>query len=196
MLRHLFYLAGKSGYNGAMLNIQLLQQLSGTKADQVAEIVAADNWQQPGQLDTRQIEKLCRLFSDHFDQLGQFYQSSAHPIHLRITADYLFNLGLTSSDWITLRWALEGQWDANEYLAVGFFQGQELQRLIATDAELLAAFASYLILDQDGRLEPYVDEHHDNQAYDWRIVRTDGQNYQDITTQLVNGTPTEMTHES
>ena len=37
-----------------------------------------------------------------------------------LSVDYLLNLGITLSDWITLKWAFEGQWN-NDQLAIGFF---------------------------------------------------------------------------
>lgn len=140
------------------------------------------------------LEKLSLLFSEQLDQKGSQVASTKHPIHIRLSADYLLNLGITISDWISLKWAFESAWHG-EQLAVAFFIDGNLERLVVTSEEFVEAFAGYLILQTNGQFEPYIDEFNDNQVYDWRLVRVTQYsqqlsevNWQDVTAQFINST--------
>ncbi|KMK54076.1 hypothetical protein FEFB_01930 [Fructobacillus sp. EFB-N1] len=178
-----------------MNNFRILQQLSQQSIEQVgaatglqiSDLQAFADGQK--ELAIADLERLCLYFSHCLDQLGRSNQAnlSKHPIHIRLTTDYLLNLGISLSDWISLQWALEGNW-AGEKLAVGFFTAdQTLVKVVENSADFTKAFAGYLILALEGEFTPYIDEIHDNVHYDWRILRYRSQaNFQDITNQLAN----------
>ncbi|CAH1854479.1 XRE family transcriptional regulator [Convivina praedatoris] len=181
-----------------MNNIKKLQELTKISDQDLAEALQIGidqlaSWQ-GGQVmpSASQIEELCLVFSKVLDQRGNASQTQEHPIHIRLTSDYLFNLGITSSDWISLKWSLEGEW-AGDQLAVGLFQAGKLVRTVSSNAEFIKAFAGYLILQTRGFYDPYIDEKNNNAQYDWRIIRlaTD-QNYGDLTPLLTSSNPTEM----
>ncbi|MDF7636904.1 XRE family transcriptional regulator [Leuconostocaceae bacterium ESL0958] len=184
-----------------MNNFSLLKQMTASSHEEIAQATGLTVWdlesfEQANQpLSTRKLEALCLYFSNVFDQMGQQSQRERqHPIHLRLSADYLLNLGLTSSDWITLKWALEAQW-GNDRLVVGFFDEQgQLVKVIESVAWFIDTFAGYLILALEGQFTPYVDEYHGDVHYDWRLLRYLNQHhFTDITNQIAQ-TPYQELH--
>lgn len=173
-----------------MNNLKKLQQLTHITTQEIADALDVDltivqEWQDDLSVPTvAELEALVGIFSSQLDAQGIDTQSQPHPIHIRLSLDYLLNLGLTTSDWITLKWAFEGKWQGDT-LAVGFFHAGELTRLVASDAEFVAAFAGYLILQTEGEFEPYIDEFDDDKVYDWRLLRLNGDTYRDVTRDLI-----------
>ncbi|CAK8054169.1 XRE family transcriptional regulator [Eupransor demetentiae] len=174
------------------LNIQKIQSLSQLSDEEVLATLKLNSPEELAQikagqkeLSRLQLEELALKYSAALDELGKQYQQEQHPIHIRLTADYLLNLGLTSTDWITLRWALEGQWQGQK-LVVAFFQEGQIKRVIQSDEDFIQNFAGYLILEQGGKMEAYRDEHNQNAIYDWRILRyRSDTDFIDITPQIL-----------
>lgn len=173
-----------------MNNIEKLQQLTHITTQEIADALDVDadlvkEWQDDASLPTiAELEALVGIFSSQLDAQGIEAQIKSHPIHIRLSIDYLLNLGLTMSDWITLKWAVEGQWQGDQ-LAVGFFHDGKLTRVVASNDEFVAAFAGYLILQTEGEFEPYIDEFDDDKVYDWRLLRLHGDDYRDVTRELI-----------
>ena len=173
-----------------MNNLEKLQQLTHITTQEIADaldVTLADvqAWQDDVRVPTiAELEALAGIFSSQLDAQGIETQTQPHPIHIRLSLDYLLNLGLTTSDWITLKWAFEGQWQGDK-LAVGFFHNGQLTRLVTSDSEFVAAFAGYLILQTEGEFEPYIDEFDDDKVYDWRLLRLTGETYRDVTRELI-----------
>ena len=95
-----------------MNNIEKLQQLTHITTQEIADAldVNADlvkEWQDDASLPTiAELEALVGIFSSQLDDQGIETQTKSHPIHIRLSIDYLLNLGLTMSDWITLKLSL------------------------------------------------------------------------------------------
>ena len=94
------------------------------------------------------------------------------------------NLGITTSDWITLKWAFEGKWQGDK-LAVGFFDQGQLTRVVTSSMDFVTAFAGYLILQTEGEFEPYIDEFDDDKEYDWRLLRINEDHFTDVTQTII-----------
>ncbi|ADG41305.1 transcriptional regulator [Leuconostoc kimchii] len=175
-----------------MNNLNKLQQLTGISSEEIADALDVDvatvtSWQQEESMPTvAELEALVGIFSSQLDAKGIAEQSQDHPIHIRLSLDYLLNLGITMSDWITLKWAFEGSW-SDDKLAVGFFNGNKLVRVVESNTDFVAAFAGYLILQSEGEFEPYIDEFDDDKTYDWRLLRIQGDKFQDVTQKLIAG---------
>lgn len=173
-----------------MNNLNKLQQLTGISTEEIADALDVDvaiviAWQQEESMPTvAEFEALVGIFSSQLDAKGIAEQSQEHPIHIRLSLDYLMNLGITMSDWITLKWAFEGSWSGDK-LAVGFFDNHELVRVVESNEDFVKAFAGYLILQSEGEFEPYIDEFDDDKTYDWRLLRIQGDTFKDVTQQLV-----------
>ena len=182
-----------------MNNIEKLQQLTQMTRQEIADALDVESetvlaWENEAIMPTvSELEALSGIFSAQLDAKGIETQKIAHPIHIRLSVDYLLNLGITMSDWITLKWAFEGQWESDK-LAVGFFDNNQLTRIIETESEFVAAFAGYLILQTDGEFEPYIDEFNDDKEYDWRLIRHSGETFTDVTRMLVTTGLTEIKH--
>ncbi|GAP00134.1 hypothetical protein [Fructobacillus ficulneus] len=183
-----------------MNNFKILQQLSQQSFDQTVQKtgMAKANLEEFAQghvvFTTAQLEHLCLHYSESLDNRGNQSQDSAnHPIHIRLSVDYLLNLGLTLSDWISLKWALEGEWQGDK-LVVGFFNDDhKLVKFVESPAQFTTAFAGYLILALNGKFTPYVDEIHGNDHYDWRILRYQTPTaFKDITNEIAQTPLTEI----
>lgn len=183
-----------------MNNFRQLQQLSQTSLMATAEVtglstVVLSSFGMGKQaLPVPALERLCLEFSANLDARGQASQPAdrQHPIHIRLSTDYLLNLGLTLSDWISLKWALEGDWQGDR-LVVGFFDDGQLVQVVESEADFTAAFAGYLILALQGDFTPYIDEIHGNVHYDWRILRYRSKTqFTDITNRIAQTPLTEI----
>ncbi|GMA69259.1 hypothetical protein GCM10025879_05050 [Leuconostoc litchii] len=175
-----------------MNNLKKLQQLTDTTTTEVADAIDVDTvmldyWQVNKKIPTiENLEALSALFSTKMDEKGIKSQSKKHPIHIRLSIDYILNLGITLSDWITLKWAFEGQWQGDK-LAVGFFSNKQLVRVVETNTQFTEAFAGYLILQTKGQFEPYIDEFDNDRVYDWRLLRINKEKYIDVTNLMISG---------
>ncbi|QEA59622.1 XRE family transcriptional regulator [Leuconostoc koreense] len=173
-----------------MNNLKKLQELTGISTIEIAdaldiEVETVEAWQNEEKVPSvGDFEALSGIFSSQLDAQGIDTQSTKHPIHIRLSVDYLLNLGITLSDWITLKWAFEGQWN-NDQLVVGFFSNNQLVRVISTESEFSNAFAGYLILQTEGEFEPYIDEFDNDTEYDWRLLRLNDKKFVDITNNLI-----------
>lgn len=173
-----------------MNNLEKLQQLTGITAEEISDALDVDlslvlSWQNDEEMPTvAEFEALVGIFSSQLDAQGIQQQSKQHPIHIRLSLDYLMNIGLTTSDWITLKWAFEGQWHGDK-LAVGFFDQGKLVRTVESNNAFVEAFAGYLILQTEGEFEPYIDEFDDDKEYDWRLLRVSGDQFKDVTQSLI-----------
>lgn len=181
-----------------MNNIEKLQQLTHITTAEIADALDVDvatvtAWQQEESMPTvGEFEALVGIFSSQLDAQGIVTQSEKHPIHIRLSLDYLMNLGITMSDWITLKWAFEGQWSGFN-LAVGFFDKGHLVRVVTLPEEFMSAFAGYLILQTEGEFEPYIDEFGDDKLYDWRLIKVAGDRFEDVTQMLISTDLPEIT---
>lgn len=173
-----------------MNNLKKLQQLTGISAEEISDALDIDvalvkSFENEENMPTiGELEALVGIFSSQFDAQGMATQSEKHPIHIRLSLDYLMNLGITTSDWITLKWAFEGQWQGDK-LAVGFFDQGKLTRVVTSSTDFVTAFAGYLILQTEGEFEPYIDEFDDDKEYDWRLLRTNGTHFTDVTQTMI-----------
>ncbi|HBO56680.1 MAG: XRE family transcriptional regulator [Leuconostoc mesenteroides] len=173
-----------------MNNLKKLQELTKISTIEIAdaldvEVETVEAWQNEEKVPSvSDFEALSGIFSSQLDAQGIDSQSSKHPIHIRLSVDYLLNLGITLSDWLTLKWAFEGQWN-NDQLAIGFFSNNQLVRVISTESEFSDAFAGYLILQTEGEFEPYIDEFDNDREYDWRLLRLNDEKFVDVTNDLI-----------
>lgn len=173
-----------------MNNLKKLQELTKISTLEIAEaldveVETVEAWQNEEKVPSvSDFEALSGIFSSQLDAQGIDSQSSKHSIHIRLSVDYLLNLGITLSDWITLKWAFEGQWN-NDQLAVGFFSNNQLVRVVKSENEFSDAFAGYLILQTEGEFEPYIDEFDNDKEYDWRLLRLSDEKFVDVTNDLI-----------
>ncbi|KAA8368039.1 XRE family transcriptional regulator [Leuconostoc carnosum] len=183
-----------------MNNLIILQQLTEITTEEIAQALDAEvslvkSWQNEEAMPTiADFEALSGIFSSQLDAKGIEAQTANHPIHIRLSMDYLMNLGLTVSDWISLKWASEGEWQGDK-LAVGFFDQGKLTRVVESSDEFVAAFAGYLILQTEGEFEPYIDEYDDDKVYDWRLLRMSENTYRDVTREFIATDLPEISYE-
>ncbi|MGX7051870.1 XRE family transcriptional regulator [Leuconostoc palmae] len=174
-----------------MNNLKKLQKITQISSEEIVDALDINlellqEWQRDGSVPTvAELEALIGIFSSQLDARGIELQTANHPIHIRLSIDYLLNLGITMSDWITLKWAFEGDWN-NAKLAVGFFDQGKLTRIVSSNQEFVEAFAGYLILQTEGEFEPYIDEFDNDKIYDWRLLKVSSDEYfEDVTQQII-----------
>lgn len=130
--------------------------------------------------------------------LAEFFASRFHvantgdniePIHFRLSTDYLMNTGLTMNDLLAMQWYyLNRRPELGQFGIALFTPGNPdaLERITTDLPTILDEYAGFLLLNHDGSLNQFIDERHDNQVSDWRLVLyKSATQYLDVTDTLV-----------
>lgn len=127
------------------------------------------------------------LYYSEFLKVKQTNPNTIEPIHFRFSVDYLMNLGFTVSDFLGLKWYWENV-DANhnQFAVALFDEENKIEDLIDTPEKFVHKFAAYLLLNYDGKLEPFRDEFNNNKISTWQFLdyKSDD-NYTVITDQIL-----------
>ncbi|MCM0582108.1 helix-turn-helix transcriptional regulator [Weissella diestrammenae] len=136
--------------------------------------------------DTDDWQRLAIFYADHFQVSA--VQDHVMPIHFRLSVDYLMNIGLTINDLMAFKWYFENtRSELGDFsITLNDVNDGHVERRTTVLADVIEQFAGYLLLNNDGTMNQFIDENNDNHVSDWRLVLYKKDNLIiDVTDQLL-----------
>lgn len=136
-----------------------------------------------------QWQALAEFYAQQFHTADQSGHSLPEPIHFRLSIDYLMNIGLAMNDLLAMQWYFAQTRPEIGTFGIMLLNPDDHHDIIRVTLDLkavLTEYAGFLLLNHDGSLNQFIDEAHDNQVSDWRLVLyQDAKHFLDISDLLL-----------
>ncbi len=133
------------------------------------------------------LQKISEFYSNYFN-IDQYNNNIEKPIHMRLSIDYLLNIGVTMTDLLAFKWFFENKRSELGKLSINLYntETRKLESTLSDLHDVFDKFAGYILLNHDGSLNSFIDEKNNNYVSDWRIVLYKNDNLIiDVTTDLI-----------
>jgi hypothetical protein len=110
------------------------------------------------------------------------------PIHFRLSVDYLMNIGLTMNDLMAFKWYFDNtRPEIGEFTIALYEPGTtKIERRTTDLPTVLDEYAGYILLNNDGSLNQFIDERNNDKISDWRLLLYKNDNFMvDVTPDLM-----------
>lgn len=110
------------------------------------------------------------------------------PIHFRLSVDYLMNIGLTMNDLMAFKWYFDNtRPEIGEFTIALYEPGTtKIERRTTDLPAVLDEYAGYILLNNDGSLNQFIDERNNDKISDWRLLLYKNDNFMvDVTPDLM-----------
>jgi hypothetical protein len=131
-------------------------------------------------------QKFTEYYADLFHVAA--LPESIAPIHFRLSVDYLMNIGVTINDLIAFKWYFENTRPELGQFTIALYSvdGPIIERLTSDLPTVIEDFAGYILLNNDGTMNQFIDERNNDHVSDWRFILYKNENrIVDVTPELI-----------